>query len=216
MKARANESVYWPGMNASIRSIRANCMVCSTIAPSQPREPIILTQSPEWPFQQIVMDIFHIGDRTYLTCADRLTGWLILYRLEPGHATSAILMPICRQLFQTYAAPEELGTDGGPSFTSSTFQEFLKTWCVRHRLSSVAYPQSNGRAELAVKTAKRIVKGNTGPQGSLDNDNVARAILQYQNTPIQSIGLSPAQLLLHRRLRDSIPSLPILYKPHPE
>ena len=125
-------------------------------------------------------------------------------------------MSICRQLFQTYGAPEELSTDGSPPFTSSTFQEFLKTWCVGHRLSSVAYPQSNGRAELAVKTAKRIEKGNTGPQGSLDNDNVAWAILQYQNTPIQSIDLSPAQLLLHRRLRDSIPPQPILYKPHPE
>ena len=216
MKARANESVYWPGMDASIRSIRANCMTCSTIAPSQPRETIILTRSPDWPFQQIVMDIFYVGDRTYLACADRLTGWLILYRLESGHTTTTKLMSICRQLFQTYGAPEELSTDGGPPFTSSTFQEFLRTWCVKHRLSSVAYPQSNGRAELAVKTAKRIVKGNTGPQGSLDNDNVARAILQYRNTPIQSIGLSPAQLLLHRRLRDSIPSQPILYKPHPE
>ena len=216
MKARANESVYWPGMDASIRNIRANCMLCSTIAPSQPRELIILTQSPEWPFQQIVIDIFYIGDRTYLTCSDRLTGWLILYRLESGHATSTKLMSICRQLFQTYGAPEELSTDGGPTFTSSTFQEFLKTWCVRHRLSSVVYPQSNGRTELAVKTAKRIVKGNTAAQGSLDNDNVARAILQYRNTPIQSIGLLPAQLLLHRRLRDSIPSQPILDKPHPE
>lgn len=216
MKARANESVYWPGMDASIRSIRANCMVCSTMAPSQPREPIILTRSPEWPFQQIVMDIFYIGDHTYLACADRLTGWLILYRLESGHTTTTKLMSICRQLFQTYGAPEELSTDGGPPFTSSTFQEFLKTWCVRYRLSSVAYPQSNGRAELAVKTAKRIVKGNTGPHGSLDNDSVARAILQYRITPIQSIGLSPAQLLLHRQLRDSIPSQPILYKPHPE
>ena len=44
----------------------------------------------------------------------------------------------------------------------------------------------------------------------------AQVILQYRNTPIQGIGLSPAQLLLHRRLRDYIPSHPHLYKPHPE
>ena len=60
--------------------------------------------------------------------------------------------------------------------------------------------------------ANRIVNGNTDAQGSLDNDNAARAILQYRNTPIQGIGLSPAQQLL----RDSIPSQPFLYKPHPE
>ena len=42
----------------------------------------------------------------------------------------------------------------------------------------------------------------------------ARAILQYRNTPIQNIGLSPSQLLLHCRLLDFIPSQPTLYKPH--
>ena len=215
MKARANDSVYWPGMNASIRNFRANCSICTTIAPSQPREPITMTPSPEWPFQQIVMDIFHVGHVTYLACADRLTGWLILYNLKPGHATTSKLMSICRQLFQTYGTPEEISTDGGQPFTSTAFQEFLQTWGIKHRRSSVAYPQSNGRAELAVKTAKRIVNGNTDAQGSLDNDKAARAILQYRNTPIQGIGLSPAQLLLHRRLRDSIPLQPFLYKPHP-
>ena len=51
MKARANDSVYWPEMNASIRNFRANCSFCTTIAPSQPREPITMTPSPEWPFQ---------------------------------------------------------------------------------------------------------------------------------------------------------------------
>ena len=45
---------------------------------------------------------------------------------------------------------------------------------------------------------------------------VAQAILQYQNTPIQSIGLSLAQLLFHCQLRDNILSQLILYKPHPE
>ena len=60
------------------------------------------------------------------------------------------------------------------------------------------------------------MNGNTGPQGSLDNDSVAQAILQYQNTPIQGIGLSLVQLLLHCRIRDSIPSQPILYKSLPK
>ena len=51
---------------------------------------------------------------------------------------------------------------------------------------------------------------------SLDNDRADRAVLQYRNTPIQNIGLSPAQLLLHCRLRDFVPSHPTLYKPHAE
>ena len=88
MKARVNDTVFWPGMNVSIRNFRANCPTCATIAPSQPRELIILTPAPKLPFQQIVMDIFHIGHVVYLACADRLTGWLILYhqnQVMPPH-----------------------------------------------------------------------------------------------------------------------------------
>ena len=61
-----------------------------------------------------------------------------------------------------------------------------------------------------------IIYGNTDPQGSLDADKAARVVLQYQNTPIQGIGLPLAQLLLHRHLRDFISPRPSLYKPHPE
>ena len=216
MKARANESVYWPGMNASIRTTRNNCTECSKIAASQPRELITLTVSPDWPFQQIVLDLFHVGRQTYLACADRLTGWLIIHHLNHGQANVSRLIFICRDIFQTYGAPEELSSDGGPPFKSSPFTQFLKDWAVKHRLSSAAYLQSNGRAALAVKTAKRIIIGNTRAQGSLDNDRAARAVLQYRNTPIQNIGLFPAQQLLHRRLRDFVPSHPTLYKPHAE
>ena len=185
-------------MNASIHNTRASCMFCMKIAPSQTKEPINLTQSPDWPFQQIVMDLFYVGNHGYLACADRLTGWLILYHLSHGQANASRLISICRDVFQNYGSPEELSSDGGPPFTSLPFIQFLRDWAVKHRLSSAAYPQSNGRAEFTVKSAKRIISGNTGAQRLLDNDRAARAILQYRNTPIQNIGLSPTQLLLHR------------------
>ena len=83
-------------------------------------------------------------------------------------------------------------------------------------MSSVRYPQSNSRAELGVKSAKRIILRNTNPDGSLNNDNAVKAILQHRNTPIPELGLSPAQLLLHRQLKDSIPSNPKRLQLHRE
>ena len=81
-------------------------------------------------------------------------------------------------------------------------------------LNTVAYPQSNNRVEFAVKSAKRIISGNTAQGKSLDNDRATRAILQYRNMPIQNIGLFPTQLLLYCWLCDFVPSLLTLYKPH--
>ena len=214
MKARANETVYWPGMDSCIRNYRETCRTCVRIAPSQPREPIILAKSPDWPFQKIVMDLFFVEHHAYLACADRFTGWLMLFHLPPGKANAENLINICRNIFQAYGVPEEISRDGGPPMQSKKFLDFLDAWQVRHRISSAGYPQSNGRAELAVKSGKRIVYDNTAHNGSLNTDKTARAVLQYRNTPMQGIGLSPAQMLLHRQLRDCLPSHPELYKPH--
>ena len=126
--------------------------------------------------------ISSIGDHTYLVCTDRLTDWLILYYLEPGHTTTTKLMSICQQLFQTYGAQRNpvpmVAHLSPPTYSKNS---------LGHSVLSTDYPPShipNGREKLTVKTAKRIVNENIGPQGSLNNDNVAQAILQYWNTSI--------------------------------
>ena len=83
----------------------------------------------------------------------------------------------------TYGIPDELSSDGGPRFTSSATVAFIKDWGVHHRLSSVAFPHSNCRAGIGVKTVKRLITSNTGPNGELDTDAFQRAVLQYRNTP---------------------------------
>ena len=212
MTARANQTVYWPGMNASIRLHRTSCRACNEIAPSQSSEPLIMTPPPEWPFQKICADYFDSDGHSYITIVDRFSYWMEIYHF-PSSSRSESLVTRLRQLFTSYGVPEEISTDGGPQFSSTTFTTFLKDWGVTHRLSSAGYPQSNGRAELAVKTSKRIIMGNT-VRGSLDNNKAARALLQYRNTPIQELGLSPAQILFHRQLRDHMPSFPNNYRLH--
>ena len=152
----------------------------------------------------------------YLVYADRYTGWNVIFKTPPGEANSATVKSHLRMLFGIYGAPRELATDGGPPFNSHDLQSFLRTWGVQLRLSSAYYSQSNGRAELAVKVAKRILIGNTGPRGDIDNDKVARALLQHRNTPIQDVGLSPTQLLYGRTLRDCLPTPAEANKIRPE
>ena len=207
MRSRAKNTIYWPGLNVAIRQKRENCSTCNRIAPSQPREPIQMMPHPKYPFQYICMDAFQMRGQNYLAAVDKFSGWILIYHCKTN-ITSAIIVAKLRKIFEAYGVAEKLYTDGGLLFKPYQVESFLKRWRVEHIMSSAFYPQGNGRAELAVKTAKRILQENTGLGGTLDHDKTARALLQYRNTPIKTIGYSPAQLLFNRDLRDSLPAIP--------
>ena len=57
-----------------------------------------------------------------------------------------------------------------------------------------------------MKTIKRFIASNTGVGGTLETDALAAALLTYRNTPDRDTGLSPAQVLFARQLRDTVPS----------
>ena len=197
--------MYWPDIDGDLNYHRASCDTCNTHAPSQPEEPLILTPAPEYPFQKTAADLGQMNGHNYLIHADRLTGWIDLVHL-PGDATSKKLMQHFRSYFAKNGAPEEISTDGGTNLVSEDMRHFFRRWGVDMRISSAYYPQSNGRAEAAVKTAKRLLRDNTGPGGTLDTDKMAIALLQYLNTPLRDINRSPAQLAAGRQLRDGVPA----------
>ena len=109
-----------------------------------------------------------------------------------------------RKWFATFGVPEQLASDGGPEFVADTTSKFLRSWGVSHRLSSAYNPSSNGRAELAVKSVKRLMRKNVGPFGSLDTDRFLKAMLQFRNTPDPDCGVSPAEIVFGRPLRDNL------------
>ena len=49
---------------------------------------------------------------------------------------------------------------------------------------------------------------NTEQRGRVDTDGMAKALLQYRNTPLLGIGFSPIQMLFGRPLKDALPSPP--------
>ena len=124
------------------------------------------------------------------------------------------LVKCLRKSSVTYGIADELSSDGGPECTAEATQQQLSNWCVHHRLSSVALAHSNGRAELGVKTCKRMLKDITGPNGDINLDNIQRGMLQYRNTPDRDTGLSPAQIIFGRPIKDFIPILPGSFRPH--
>ena len=212
MTLRAQSCVWWPGITPQIKETRDKCRVCHENTPSQPSAPPQPLPQPDYPFQQIAADYFQAGGYHYLVIVDRFSGWPAIQFCGASSGSSTKLREWLRQFFATYGIPEELSTDGGLTFTAYETVKFLADYGVKHRLSSVAFPHSNQRAELGVKSMKRLIRENTNSDGCLNNDRFLRAVMQYRNTPDRDTGFSPAQVIFGRNLRDFLPSPQTRYR----
>ena len=209
MLARAQTSVFWPGISRDIESKREHCGVWHRNAPSQAKLPPLLPRLPTVPFEMIFADFFKLVGKFFLIIGDRLSGWTEIISVKHGSDNSGSkgLCDAFRTVFQTFGVPDELTSDGGPEFIAAETIAFYKKWGVTHRLSSSYFPQGNGRAEVAVKTTKRLLEDNVGLDGKLQTDSLVRALLQMRNTPDRDCRLSPAEILFGRTLKDAMPKL---------
>jgi len=201
MMLRASETCYWPGFANDISKTRSNCQTCHSIAPSQSNLPPVDPVIPEYPFQHIALDHFSLNNNSYGVFVDRFTNW-------PGVYIGDGSMDVCKvlaKLSEDYGIPETITTDGAKNYVSDTVKQFMKQYGIQHRVSSVGNPHANCRAEVGVRSMKRMIRDNVSITGKLDTAKFSRAILQYRNTKDRDTGKSPAEFLMGRQLRDFMP-----------
>ncbi|XP_050709713.1 uncharacterized protein LOC126994436 [Eriocheir sinensis] len=208
-KRRAQQTVFWPGINSDITNVVRACDACQTMLPSQQKEPYLNDDRPTRPFESVSADHFTVAGKAFLIIADRLSGWPAVAPCGRDTTTAATIRQF-RCYFRDVGVPVRLRTDGGPQFTSRDFTEFLARWGVKHVVTSPYHPQSNGHAEAAVKSIKHLIT-KVAPSGNIDCEPFDRGLLEIRNTPNHT-GRSPAQILYGRPLRTCVPAHPESFK----
>ena len=201
-KQRARDLLFWPGMMTQIEEQVAKCFKCSQYQTAHAKEPMIITETPERPWSKIAADLFEYQGNSYLLCVDYYSKWIEVDKLDD--LTSRNTISYLKSQFSRHGIPDQLITDNGSQFTSSEFNAFTKCYGFEHTTSSPHYPQANGEVERAVQTVKTLLKKGADPY---------QALLNYRNTPLERINLSPAQLLMGRRLKTTLPTTAALLRP---
>ena len=110
--------------------------------------------------------------------------------------TGTVIIKKLKKHFVIHGTPNELLSGNEPPFNAAEFENFLRSSGIAHVSNSPGYPQSNGRVENAVKTAKSLIKKvkATGADYFL-------LVLTWRNTPTEGLSTSPARHMFGQRMR---------------
>ena len=204
-RRRAQQSVWWPGLSKQLEDLVTNCAECCKNR-SQNAEPLIPTSFPKLPWQKVGSDLFMWKNSHYLLIIDYFSRYIEIAKLNSE--SSACVIKHMKSIFARHGIPQEVVSDNGPQYSSREFSMFAKEYGFVHCTSSPRYPQSNGEAERGVQTVKSLLKKTE------NQDDPYLALLAYRSTPLSGSGCSPAELLMNRKLRTTLPILPENLKPH--
>ncbi|KAJ8340446.1 hypothetical protein SKAU_G00350790 [Synaphobranchus kaupii] len=158
---------------------------------------LLLNDLPERPWQKPGTDLFTLKGKTYRLVVDYYSRYIEVANLSLTRSTD--ITGHLKSIFVRHGIPETLVSDNGPQFAASTFSDLAAAYGFKHVTSN----PSNREAERAVQMVKNLLTKAPDPY---------LALLVYRTTPLQN-GCSPAQLLMGRQLRTTVPILPSLLDP---
>ena len=206
-KARLRAKVWWPNMDKQVEQFVRACHPCQLVGPRSRTEPIRSTTLPEVPWGDIAVDLLEIpGGNHLLVVVDNYSRWpeaILIKKTDASHVTRAM-----EGIFQTHGIPESLRSDNGPPFSSAEFEGFLDYLGIAHLKGIPYWPQSNGEVERCNETLLKIIRIAT-LEGKDWKTALQDFLFQYRTTPHTVSGLSPAELLMGRRLNNKLPRVNI-------
>ena len=201
-RMRVATSVWWPGVSQEVREVVERCKECTKEAPKR-KEPLIITPLPKYPWQMVGVDLFELNKDHYILMVDYFSRYPEAIKLSS--TTSAAVITVMKSIFARHGIPEVVRSDNGPQFSAEEFAKFANCYGFQHVTSSPRYQQSNGQVERMVQTVKKMIQKSDDPY---------LAIMSYRATPHPWCNLSPAELLMGRRMRTTIPQAKDLLSPN--
>ena len=204
-KSRLREKVWWPELDKQVEKLIRACYPCQLAGPRPKPEPIRSTPLPQGPWSEIAVDLLEIPKKGHLlVVVDYYSKWPEIAFLTKTDAGTVI--KCMESMFRTHGLPKTLRSDNGPPFVAREFERFLEYLAIDHKKGIPYWPQSDGEVERLNKTLLKDIR-IAQLQGKDWKREVQDFLFQYCNSPHTVTSLSPAELLMGRKLRDKLPQV---------
>ena len=194
-------TVWWPTISSDIVSYIDRCNFCQIHRRKNKAEPMKASNLPQRPWQKLGADLFELEGKMYLVIIDYFSRWIEVEFLK--RSVSETVVKKMLSIFARFGVPDIIRTDGGPQFSCRYFRNFTDKYDIEHQITDPYMSQVNGSAERAVQVAKRLMR----------TSDPADALMAYRSTPVDVTGVSPAELLLGRKIKTQLPILPSNLQP---
>jgi len=192
-----NSLFYWPGIKSDVRNTVLSCNICQKFQRSKNNDPLKSSVIPDFPFHKIAADIAEFDSALYLIVVDYYSRWIEAIRI--GNKNSSTIINKLKEIFARFGIPDTLIADNVP-FNSFEMRNFAEKWNFKIKTSSPHYPKGNGLAEKAVGIFKTMLK-----KSKETGQDIELFLLNYRNTPVSTLNVSPSQLLNSRKMRSKLP-----------
>ncbi|CAG9106017.1 unnamed protein product [Plutella xylostella] len=204
-KSIARSYVWWPGVDEAVEALCRSCGVCAAVSDAPPAHAPRAWPWPDRPWTRVHVDFLGpLAGSMYLVLVDACSKWIEIVKM--GSTSAKNVISKLREIFSRFGLPKQLVSDNGPPFSSTEFIKFLTDNGIESTFSAPYHPASNGAAENAVRTCKRVIK-KAIIQGLDIETTLNRFLLMYRNTEHCTTGESPAQILQGRSLRTRLDKL---------
>ena len=187
-------------MDSDVEQMAHTCNECSSNQKSPAKSPLHPWEWPSQPWFRVHLD--YAGPfmgKMFLIIVDAHSKWIDVH--PTSSSTSEITIEKLRITFANLGLPHQIVTDNGSCFTSTEFKNFTTANGIKHIFTAPYHASSNGLAERAVQSLKQSMRNQTGGTVQM---KVSRFLFQYRTTPHSTTGVSPAELLLTRKLRNHL------------
>ena len=194
-------------MNSEVKDYISRCEICLTYAPHQQKEPLLSHEVPDRPWAKIATDLFQFENKDYLVTVDYFSNFFEVDRMYS--TTSQAVIKKLKAHITRYGIPDEIVSDNALQFAAEEFRVFAQGYGIKQTHTSPHHPQSNGKAELAVKQAKKTLR-----MARASGNDFYLALLNVCNTPQEGYNSCPAQRMMSRSTRTTLPVSATLLRPH--
>lgn len=205
---RVLTNFYWPGVQADIRRYCQLCDLCQRTSPKGRVSKVPLGEMPliDAPFERIAVDLVgpiqpcsERGHRYILVMMDYATRYPEAAPLKSVEAEKVAEELVV--MFTRLGIPREILTDLGSQFISGVMKEISRLLSIKRLTTTPYHPACNGLVERFNGVLKSMLKKLCDEKPRDWDRYIAPLLFAYRETPQESLGFAPFELLYGRTVR---------------